>query len=88
MRHIVRIDCAVCGTRACTSSNQPKLAQFLVIDKQFARHGTLVTEHVNHETQRTQAVAQSFKECFALVGVNHIADQQPLDRIAHSQYGK
>ena len=71
-----------------TPHQDAQFTQFLVIDKQLARHGALVAEHVDQEAQSTQTVAQFFEYLLAFDIRRNIVGKQTLHCIAHAQDGQ
>ena len=88
MFHFFRAFGLVSRPGAGTAHQNPQFAQFFVIDKEFACHGTLVTQHVDQETQGPQAVPQLFKGLLALFFRTDIVHQEALDGFAHAQHGE
>ena len=72
--------------RLVTPHDRPQFTNSLVVDKQFLRQRPLVTQHVDQEAKRTQAVAQLLEYPGtgrgALVELVH---QEFLDAVTHAQ---
>ena len=86
MRQLIGAFILIGGARTRPAHQQAKLSQLFVIDKELARHGALVTQHVNQKTQSAQAIAQFLEGLLALAFVCGLVDHQALDRLAHTQH--
>ena len=71
---------------AVTPHQGAQFAQGFVVDEQLAGQCALVAQHVHHETQGAQAVAQFFKGLLAFAGAADLAAEQVLDRLGHARH--
>ena len=79
----------VIGTALHAPGEQPQLALCFVVDKQGAGHRTLVVQHVDHEAEGPQAVAQFLERCGAAHGVAHFGlGQKTFHGATHPHHGQ
>ena len=63
----------------------PELSRLLVIDKKLPGQRALVTQHVDQEAQRAQAVAELFKYADTGRAYVNLVHQKFFDAVAHTQ---
>ena len=74
--------------RLLAPHDRPQFAKLLVVHKQLLGQRALVTQHVDEETHRAQAVAELFEHFGASAASADFVDQEFFDAVAHAQCGQ